>query len=237
VAFADWFKDYIDPGEEPMEPVSDIYYPIIDKIDSVRIIDSTYRQEEHDVVGFLALSIYWLGFMKNILPEGSEGIVVVFENPCNPSFTYELIGPDVRYLGTGDLHDRKFNHMVHSQLLFDRSSFATRNQQYTGIPVNQEHCPMTINVYPGTKMEDDYITRGPVLFTTAIILIFIFTSAVFPVYDYCIERRNAQSKVNASLLEQMVKERTQTLDITNTRLQEANHQITQALDSCSTLPA
>jgi len=111
-AFADFFKDYIDPGENPMEPVSDIYYPIYEQAaDFVvlqptttttttaddRVDEDSSTLDRFPILGFLALSIYWRDMMKNILPPGTEGIVIVFENPCNPTFTYEIVSPTLRF--------------------------------------------------------------------------------------------------------------------------------------------
>jgi len=97
MVWVDWFKDLIDPNEEPMEPVSDIYYPIIDKIDSVTTIDEAYDPQNFDVKGFISLSIYWRDTMKNVLPLGSDGIVVVFESDCNPTFTYQMVSSEGAY--------------------------------------------------------------------------------------------------------------------------------------------
>jgi len=39
----------------------------------------------------LGLSIFWRDLITDILPRGTEGILMVFENPCNPAFTYEIV--------------------------------------------------------------------------------------------------------------------------------------------------
>jgi hypothetical protein len=105
--FVNWFKDYIRPDEDPSEPVSDWYYPILDNVDDVRIDDPANEK----FVGILSMSVYWRDTLKDILPRKSNGVVVIFENECNPTFTYQINGPDVKYLGRGDLHNTKYNHM------------------------------------------------------------------------------------------------------------------------------
>jgi hypothetical protein len=124
---ADWFRDFLRPGEDPMEPVSDIYYPILTSmVDSVHVhIDESdttatttnHGDSENNVVAFLAMSIYWRDTLKQILPPGSNGIVLVFENPCNPSFTYRIDGPNATFLGIGDLHDKHYDSLVQSSML------------------------------------------------------------------------------------------------------------------------
>jgi hypothetical protein len=82
--------------------------PILDKAGEtgeIQIEDPT----SHDFLGFVCISIYWRDLLTDLLSPGSNGIVIVFENECNPSFTYEVNGPDVVYLGRGDLHDSKYD--------------------------------------------------------------------------------------------------------------------------------
>jgi hypothetical protein len=82
---AEWIGDFLPPGEEPLEPVSDIYYPILEHYHEV--FNHANHVKDDDIVGLLSLSVYWRDFIRNILPEGSNGIDVVFESGCNPSFT------------------------------------------------------------------------------------------------------------------------------------------------------
>lgn len=118
---ADWYSDFIAPGEEPMEPMSDILYPIIE--DATELFDlfqdeqqdgtPSYKPADHNLVGLLSVSFYWRDMIKNILPAGSHA-VVVFENPCSPTFTYAINGPTVKFLGTGDFHQAKYDHLEES---------------------------------------------------------------------------------------------------------------------------
>ena len=77
----------VKPGDDPGEPVSNLIYPIIDRLDTL----STKRNlQNNKVLAVVATSIFWRDYLKRVLSDGSKGIVVVFENPCNPSFTYQL---------------------------------------------------------------------------------------------------------------------------------------------------
>jgi hypothetical protein len=49
-----------------------------------------YDLEKYPVVSTLDTMVYWREFLKNKLPESSQGIIVVFENACTASFTYEI---------------------------------------------------------------------------------------------------------------------------------------------------
>ena len=77
----------------PIHSISDVYYPILaDGSSSIHVMkdNEDYDPSEHELGGFLAAPIYWRDLIKGILPEGSNGIVAVFENPCNPTFTYQV---------------------------------------------------------------------------------------------------------------------------------------------------
>jgi hypothetical protein len=81
--------------------------PILNKTGEIQIKDPM----KHDFLGFIGISIYWRDLLTDLLSPGSNGIVIVFENSCNPTFTYQVNGPDVTFLGRGDLHDHKYDSM------------------------------------------------------------------------------------------------------------------------------
>jgi hypothetical protein len=81
------FAMMVNPGEDPGEPVSNLIYPIIFRLDTVILPKDS---PDNNVVAIIATSIYWRNYLKRVLSEGSNGVVVVVENPCNPSFTYQI---------------------------------------------------------------------------------------------------------------------------------------------------
>jgi hypothetical protein len=173
----DWAKDFIPSYEDPSEPYAEIFYPIIDLPPDAVTISKDKDFGESTVVGIFALSIYWRDLIRNILPEGSRGIVCVFENACGKSFTYKMHGPEVEYLGRGDLHDSRYNSQRQSSALLDLKSFSTRGHAtYEGVPVSEDVCPYTLSVYPSAEMEDDHRTSHPAISTASALLIFLFTS-------------------------------------------------------------
>ena len=215
-ATADWFADYVGPGEDPNEPVSDIYYPIYDDVSRVTLTD----QQRQSFVAVMANSIYWRDMLKDIFVTGevSHSLVVVFENACTVSFTYHLNGQDLEYLGRGDRHDKRFDDMEIASTIGQLSSLG---RHYTGVPINHDYCPFTIRVFPAREMEQAYVTNKPEVLTAVAVLIFIFTAVVFLVYDYA-------ASSNASTLGRLVKQRTRALEESNDRLEKANRKILQA---------
>ena len=141
----DWLSGYINPSENAFEPVVDIFYPIIDDISHVDISKhKDHSTINHTIVGVIAVSIYWREFIRDILPPGSDGVVVVIRSTCNLPFTYQIYGPNVKYLGVFDLHESKYDHLLLESKVADLNSFALRSGVYTGAPVNENICPYTV---------------------------------------------------------------------------------------------
>lgn len=188
---ANFISYYLTSGEEPMEPVSDILYPILEDANEwILERGPAYPPSGHVLGGFLSITFYWRDLIKGILPQGSNGIVVVIDNPCNPTFTYQINGPTVQYLGVGDYHESQFNYLEIQSELKDLEKFLiTGTSTYSGIPVNPDYCPFTVRVYPSTIMLNTYVTDNRIIFTVGTVLIFAFTSAVFLLYDCWVERR------------------------------------------------
>jgi hypothetical protein len=71
------------------------------------------------MVGFFSISIFWRDLLTDLLPPGSNGIVVVFENECNPTFSFEVNGPNVEYLAR-DFHDRSYDRCAQATGIYAR---------------------------------------------------------------------------------------------------------------------
>jgi class 3 adenylate cyclase len=135
--------------------------------------------------------IYWRLHLEQVLPPNAKGIIVVLENNVNQSFTYQLDGPDVTYLGEGDLHDEAFDHM---QVSADVSKFLStyaspETEGFTAVPLTGEGVQYSLRVYPSQDMKDDFVTNEPVIFALIVAMVFVFTSVVFFVYNVLVERR------------------------------------------------
>lgn len=189
-------------------------------MDQLRSPSSTTDGEVYDpskdsIVGVLEGSFFWRDLIKNILPENTNGVVVVFQNPCNPDFTYQIDGPKAIFLGRGDLHDAQYDDQLVQSNFFELRSFSVGSSKYAGPPIDQEFCPFTLSVYPSDVMKEKYTTANPMIFTIIVLLIFVFTTAVFLLYDAMVERRQAlvlntaerSTAVVASLFPQDVRDR------------------------------
>ena len=63
------------------------------------------------------MSIYWRNMIENVVPQGSDGVIIVFQNECNLTFTFRIYEQEVAYLGCGDKHDPKYNCYLHGWML------------------------------------------------------------------------------------------------------------------------
>lgn len=63
------------------------------------------------VVGTLSSSVAWDASMQYLLPETVQGIYCVVKNDCGQNFTYKVSGPAAYYLGRGDHHETKYDHL------------------------------------------------------------------------------------------------------------------------------
>jgi hypothetical protein len=81
--------------------------PILNNIDTIQL----KNPKQHELLSIVVISVFWRDLITNILPPGENGLIVVFKNECNPSFTFEINGPDVVYVGQGDLHESEYDYL------------------------------------------------------------------------------------------------------------------------------
>jgi hypothetical protein len=186
--WVDWLRDYVPPDEDPSEPNSEFYYPIFGSVD-----DHRENGTERQVVGLIWLGFFWRDMLTDLLPQDSAGIDVVVSNPCSASFTYRLDGQWPTFMGAGDLHEAQFDRYGTNSTVIGLKEYSVSKSSYTGVPVDEEFCPMLITVYPSSATLSTYTTTNRIVFTVCSVLIFAFTSVVFILYDKSVERR--QNKV------------------------------------------
>ena len=134
------------------------------------------------LVAVLTAILPWHNNFFNLVPKGINGIRVVVRNTCDQEFTYEVNGPEVVYLGVGDLHDSAYDHL---EVTAPYEAFSST-----------KYCEFSLHIYPSNEFRDEYITNTPKVYTGAVVLIFVLTALVFIMYDCLVERR--QKKVMTS---------------------------------------
>jgi class 3 adenylate cyclase len=160
------------------DPMAQFQIPVFD----------SFNETTQKPVAVMRALVHWRHYFRNILPSNVRGITVVLENECDGQYTYEINGKEAFVEGFGDLHDRKFNH-------FGRTAeFATGVDDLddgtsNGIKLMKGDCNYFVHVYPSEEFYGDYVTRGPIMITSAVAMVFVFTAAMFLFYDRLVERR------------------------------------------------
>eukprot|EP00934_Nitzschia_sp_Nitz4_P000910 Nitzschia sp. Nitz4//scaffold439_size10204//5658//9665//NITZ4_009080-RA/size10204-processed-gene-0.12-mRNA-1//-1//CDS//3329551869//910//frame0 len=189
--FSLWVTDYVGDEYEIGEPASEIYYPIFD--DAANEINMEHVSIDNStMVGAVIVTFFWRDLLEDILPSGIDGVVVVIDNECGNSITFTLNGPEVLFQGFGDSHKQRFSSYEKSMELSHLHRHTKDDTFYTGLPLTGQDCDHTIRVFPSAVFEESYITTKPWLYACATVVIFIFTSIVFGVYDHLVERRQKQ---------------------------------------------
>jgi Adenylate and Guanylate cyclase catalytic domain len=185
-------QHYVGSDELSREPMSDVVYPILDKRShATSILSDTHKSSDVQLVALLGTAIYWRSMIQNILPKGSNGLLVVIENPCTDPFTYQINGPDVVYLGVGDKHDTKYNKVSQRKTLIElEGSSGTKNQDaYDHSPLEDNYCVTVVSVYASDTVRATYVTHTSTIFTIAVAGVFVFTIIVFYIYNAMVEFR------------------------------------------------
>ncbi len=180
-------------GELYGTPQATIFYPLVDA-------NPTNNQS---VIGSIAIDFPWisvLGFGGRIPPR-SSGVAFVVENNQGQMFTFH-INPDleVAFVGEGDLHDPHYDSMVKGTSYDDlTANMLTIAPNAANANVSDGTLLYKIRIYPSEPFQNQFETRQPVYYTALVASIFVFTSAIFILYDILVRRR--QIKVMKSALQ------------------------------------
>ena len=190
-----------------VDPTSSLGYPIFDSFD----------HENRKIVGAFGTNLYWKLYFENILPPNAKGIHCILENTRGQTFTYRIDGAEATYLGSGDLHDPKYDHLELrgdvAEYIATRASPETRS--FTSVDLNSEYCDYTLRVFPSQDTEDEFVNSEPMILTIVVICVFLFTSFVFVTYDCLVARRQrivmnravASSAIVSSLFPSQVRDK------------------------------
>lgn len=140
--------------------------------------------------------MYWQSFFQNILPEDAVGVRVVLQNSCNQSFSYEINGATATYLGKGDFHNPEYDYMMvetgYGAVLGSGGVPEGVNSTSSSI-----QCFYNVKVFPSEATKEEFTTDAPIIFAGSLAVIFVFTSMVFVLYDWCVGRRHRKVQETA----------------------------------------
>eukprot|EP00980_Cylindrotheca_fusiformis_P026136 scaffold15462_cov109-Cylindrotheca_fusiformis.AAC.2 len=182
-------------------PGSSIVQPVYDAANT--------DAEDRKVVAFVGIQLHWLDYFKNILTDGEFGIIVVLQSSCpnlvmagtrkevgdaSSVVSYRVDGQNVKYMGDSDVHNPKYDAMEIGDVFVDLGIDESHLPGGTCIPT------LTLHVYPSEDLEQSFRTSNATLYTIVVVVIFVFTSLVFLLYDYFVRRR--QTKVMERIIRQ-----------------------------------
>eukprot|EP00980_Cylindrotheca_fusiformis_P018345 scaffold5995_cov113-Cylindrotheca_fusiformis.AAC.1 len=177
-------------GDTPITG-SQIIQPIYDTADT--------EAEDRKMVAFTGIRLHWLDYFKNILTDGEFGVIVVLKSSCgdvkntvsnneiSSVVSYRIDGQNALHLGDSDVHNPKYDDMKVDNVFVDLEIDESQLPGGVCIPT------LTMHVYPSEDLEESFFTSNAILYTSMVVVIFIFTSLVFLLYDYFVRRR--QTKV------------------------------------------
>jgi signal transduction histidine kinase/CheY-like chemotaxis protein len=167
-------------GEYQDDPLTTLAYPVFDSF-----------EDDRQLAGVLATNIYWRLLFTDILPPSVSGIVCILENSYNQTLAYRIDGPDVTYLGDEDLHDTRYDYLEEFADInaYVQSQAGPETQSYTEVPLNKEIGKYSLRIYPSRDTEDHFSSNKPWVYTVLVAFTFLFTSIVFVVFAYVVERR------------------------------------------------
>eukprot|EP00934_Nitzschia_sp_Nitz4_P004490 Nitzschia sp. Nitz4//scaffold552_size3282//1//2459//NITZ4_009273-RA/size3282-augustus-gene-0.3-mRNA-1//-1//CDS//3329554432//4480//frame0 len=152
------------------------------------------QADQRDVVGVLFLASDWRSFFQNILGEGTVGSRVVLESSCGFVETYQINGPEVELVGSGDIHDPQYEHLEVS------TAFFNVGEPDESFPDQFCFDEITLHIYATEEMRETLRTSRPYVYASIVVGIFLCTSAMFFVYDFAV--RNRQNKVMKRVIAQ-----------------------------------
>jgi len=162
------------------------------------IVDMLGENTEETVVGVIFGMISWDMYFTNVLPKGSNSILVEVNESCTGGFTYRVGGSGSEFLGWGiDKHESRYDRIKHT---FEFAKFAT----YESEDEEEAHCSYIVSIYPTNEFRAKFITNEPILYTAVVVSIFVLTTMVFLLYDCMVQRRQVKLLSTAQLTNAIV---------------------------------
>jgi class 3 adenylate cyclase len=176
--------------QSPLQPLMYIRKPIKNDVED--------HNANATVVAILSATVYWNTFFVNKVPKNVRGIHCVVTNDHGQSYTFLLTDTVPVFLGEGDQHDRNYDQHGKSIKLSDflTNTVATENQ-YRGAHIDKDEYDYTITVYPSAETEAMYVTKMPILYSIAMLVLFVMTALKFILYDCYVTRRQKRVMTTA----------------------------------------
>jgi Adenylate and Guanylate cyclase catalytic domain len=163
------------------------------------------------VVGTLGFQFLWETFLEGILQDEAHNLMAVVENSCTTGRKYSFLveGPNVTYLGPGDLHTDPENFTPPKpvtttfqgflQVFQTSDTFNTSNLDEESLP-----CQFRVTIYSTAEMRDSYLTNHPATYRWIVLGVFLLVVSVFLFYDCVVESRSSRVVESAKRTDALV---------------------------------
>lgn len=155
------------------------------------LFSPVYSPDQAKIVGSIATEYPWQALFQSVEAFSNIPMRVIVENSCGQelSFDPDFEDDSIRFIGAGDFHDHHYEDLV---MMSTYEDFETIVKFGSKVPRNQtdiDYCRYRIRVYPTSEHEERFLSTKPAYYSVGSVLIFIFSSVVFGVYDWLVRRR------------------------------------------------
>lgn len=170
-------------------PSSFAVQPVFDEF-----VSNSATTRQPTIVGYLFAAVPWTSYFFGILSEGINGVIVEIEDTCGDSFCFQLNGGHVNFFEQGCPVHRQSHYDMQISRQF--AEFARFSGAVSEVYSYLQYCSYKTKVIPSDTFEKQFKSNDPILFTVAVLSVFLFTTLVFFLYDTLVSRR--QNKVMAT---------------------------------------
>lgn len=158
------------------DPFNQVYIPIFDVPD----------RNDRKAAAVMTVWIQWLSYFQDVLPPNMSGIILVLSNSCSGSFTYQVDGDAVTPLGWGDRHDPFYDNLRANTNWDGFVNFGDGTKD--GLPLNKDHCRMSLDVFPSAKTHRMYTTSAPATLAAVVAAVLAFVAGTFVLHLWAVSR-------------------------------------------------
>jgi hypothetical protein len=143
------------------------------------------------VVGYMIEVFAWKSFWQDVMPEGTEPVILHLESSCGHQSIYQVAGSEVKLLSQEQDYAGDYRDMGIS------SGFAkfANSPEIVDDAERSSICLYTMTVYPTPALEQEFDSQRPLGLALAMVAVFLVTAMMFFFFDVVMTRqRNAVIK-------------------------------------------
>jgi hypothetical protein len=160
----------------------------------VPVYGSNPPRETTPTVALIMALVHWRQYFDNIISSLSslsyteDGIIVILSNGCQESYSYQLNGHAVQYLGSGDQHNSHYEQYERNASFTDGLTTMVR----VDIPnIDTTYCPIRIQMYPSDDYYNNQLKSNvPTMLMSMVLGSFLLLGILFALYEKNVAARH-----------------------------------------------